>query len=253
MQGQHCMKCVNENMVKTTFFEEASIKHNHKYDYSKAIYLTRKKPILIICPEHGEFWQTPANHIKGTNCPLCATTKPTTEEFIKKANDAHNYKYDYSKTIYIGIRENIEIICPEHGLFKQSPESHLKGITCPKCRESKIENNIRVLLENNNINYVYEKHFKWLKQQSLDFYLPDYNIAIECQGQQHFRPIVIFGGEKSHKKIISCDLKKFSLCKENNLKLFYFANESPEEYLDKIYLNKQELLEEILKYPKITD
>jgi hypothetical protein len=253
MQGQECPKCVHENMTKKTFFEEANKKHNNIYNYSKTNYITRRKHICIICPEHGEFWQTPANHLRGNKCPQCVTTKPTTEEFIKKANEVHNFKYNYSITEYIGCRKKIKFICNKHGIFEQTPESHLKGNTCPKCRESKIENIIRTILEDNNIKYIYEKRFEWLGIQSIDFYLSDYNIAIECQGEQHFKPVAIFGGENRINKTKDLDLKKFKLCKENNIKLFYFANESPEEYLDKIYLDKNELLEEILKYPKITN
>ena len=60
---------------------------------------------------------------------------------------------------------------------------------CPLCRKSKLEIEVENLLNTLNIRYEYQKQFDWLnfaKPQSLDFYLPDYNIAIECQGDTHF-------------------------------------------------------------------
>lgn len=59
--------------------------------------------------------------------------KKTLEEFIKEANIVHNFKYDYSKVNYINQRTCIDIICPIHGSFNQTPKNHLKGQGCPIC------------------------------------------------------------------------------------------------------------------------
>ncbi len=59
--------------------------------------------------------------------------KLTIEEFIKKAESVHNFKYDYSKSIYVNNRIKIEIICPKHGSFWQNPNSHMRGSGCKKC------------------------------------------------------------------------------------------------------------------------
>jgi len=58
----------------------------------------------------------------------------TQEEFINKARDKHNDKYDYSKTEYKNGRSKITIICPEHGEFLQLAQAHLSGQGCPKCK-----------------------------------------------------------------------------------------------------------------------
>ena len=91
---------------------------------------------------------------------------------------------------------------------------------------------MRLLLEENKIKYIYQANKKdllWLKRQSLDFYLPDYNIAIECQGEQHFKPVDFAGkGEKWAKEMFLKNQKydkiKKLLCKENNLELLYYSN-----------------------------
>lgn len=63
--------------------------------------------------------------------------KYTTEEFICRAKEIHGDKYDYSKTIYIGLDVPVDIICHQHGLFAQAPRGHLKGGNCPYCTKEK--------------------------------------------------------------------------------------------------------------------
>ena len=116
------------------------------------------------------------------------------------------------------------IICPIHGEFWQKPNYHLSGYGCKQCNESHLEKEINDFLIENNIIFEREKRFKWLGLQSLDFYLPEYNIAIECQGIQHFEPIDFFGGIKEFEKTIKRDINKKQLCNKNNIKLIYYTN-----------------------------
>ena len=58
----------------------------------------------------------------------------------------------------------------------------------------------------------------------LDFFLPEYNIAIEVQGEQHYTPSNFFGGEKEFIKRQKRDKKKLSLCEKHNIKVFYLRN-----------------------------
>lgn len=59
--------------------------------------------------------------------------RSTTEEFIKKANAKHNFRYDYSDVVYIKGTVKIIIVCSIHGKFLQTPTQHLQGDGCPKC------------------------------------------------------------------------------------------------------------------------
>jgi hypothetical protein len=103
-----------------------------KYDYSKVKFEHVNKHVCIICPEHGEFWQKPGIHLRGYGCPICGGSKRlTNEEFIEKARLVHEDKYDYSKVNYINTSTKVCIICPEHGEFWQTPNSHLFGAGCP--------------------------------------------------------------------------------------------------------------------------
>lgn len=84
-------------------------------------------------------------------------------------------------------------------------------------------------LEQKHIKYIYQassKDLKWLGKQSLDFYLPEYNIAIECQGIQHFVTVDVFGGEERYRLNIKRDLFKYNKCASNNIKLLYYVNKN---------------------------
>ena len=223
--------------TREEFIKEATEKHKGKYDYSKVEYVNNRTKVCIIChkPEHGEFNQTPNCHLQGQGCPKCGVEKKresqtsTKEKFIKKACKVHGDKYDYSKFKYINANTKVCIICHKHGEFWQRPADHLNGIGCSKCNLSHLERSMMNYLDDVGITYDYQKCFKWLGRQSLDFYLPDYNVGIECQGEQHFFP-VDFAGKgvdwacKEFNKLVFRDKKKKKLCEEKGVKLLYFGN-----------------------------
>jgi very-short-patch-repair endonuclease len=135
-----------EHTNKTELFiSKANKIHKNRYDYSKVNYINAKTKITIICREHGDFQQTPSNHLSNYNCQKCAKNyQLDTNSFIEKAINIHNYKYDYSKVNYINADTQIIIICREHGEFTQIPDFHInRKCGCPKC-----SNNVRLdLLE----------------------------------------------------------------------------------------------------------
>lgn len=242
INGKGCNKCGDISMAQkhayTTeeFINKSKQIHGNKYDYSKVHYISNKYKVIIGCPIHGDFLQSPDKHLSGCGCRKCADVytanvrRKTTEWFITKAIQIHGMRYDYSKANYTGICNKIEIICNEHGSFFQSPRKHLLGHGCPKCVSYKLENTISLLLDNNNIKYNKNyKEFKWLINDinhslELDFYIPEYNIAIECQGKQHFEPVEKFGGTEAYQIQVKNDQIKQTLCKQHNIKLCYFCD-----------------------------
>lgn len=104
--------------------------HGDKYDYSKFVFKGYDQKGTIICKKHGEFFMTAKSHNRGTGCTLCAVeynhslSTKNIDKFIEESNLVHNNKYDYSKFTYINSHTKSTIICPEHGEFKQSPNSH---------------------------------------------------------------------------------------------------------------------------------
>ena len=142
--GQKCPSCsLIERSIKRRntvdeFIERSRISHGDKYDYTFVEYETNNKKVKIICPIHGDFYQTPNSHIR-YGCSKCGKTnaaKKTSsnvEKFIQKSNIKHNNKYDYSLVIYKNNKTNVKIICPEHGIFEQRPDNHMSGKICLSC------------------------------------------------------------------------------------------------------------------------
>ena len=292
--GEGCPLCSHRSFkyTKDEFIKKAREIHGNKYDYSKVDYVNMKTKVCIICPEHGEFWQTPEQHLKGHGCKKCGiktiwekrerktkeqfineleskfgkiykydliewkdchtkikliyngkiieetptkflcAEKPityervrNTEDFIKKAKLIHGNRYDYSKTIYKNQNTPVVIICPEHGEFKINPWNHLNGSGCRLCRMSNLEMRVMQYLKDYKIKYEYQKYpnflSKGLSHQSLDFYLPDYNIAIECQGGQHFKNNGLY---QCLEENIKRDIKKNKKCGENKVQILYFLD-----------------------------
>lgn len=232
LSGIGCRLCGLESRTKLrthtteSFIQKAKQVHGDKYDYSKVEYENDKIKICIICSKHGEFWQTPHNHIIGYGCPGCKKENlrnlkaDSLEGFVQKAKQIHGDKYDYSKVEYKNNSTKICIICPKHGEFWQTPNDHLSGKGCSKCHSSKGEEKIRRFLDDNNIEYVYNRTcLDFLKPLKPDFYLPDYNLVIEYDGEQHFRPVNIFGGAKEFERRKQLDESKNILCKENGVNI----------------------------------
>ena len=232
LNGNGCSKCYgNYSPTKEEWIASAREVHKGKYDYSNVEYVNNKTKVCIICPKpgHGEFWQTPSDHLSNHGCSKCYADKTrerltlSREEFIKKAHEAHGENYDYSKVEYVHNATKVCIICHEHGEFWQIPNSHTNGNGCPKCNLSHLERSVMNYLDDVGITYDYQKRFNWLGLQSLDFYLPDYNVGIECQGRQHFFPVDHFGGNKGFKQTLERDKRKKALCEKYGVKLLYFG------------------------------
>lgn len=195
LSGEGCRKCGYEKLSKdqisntNEFIEKAKKIHENIYDYSKFVYNGNKRKGIIICPIHGEFEMIPNAHLRGAGCPKCGAIKAaekislTKEEFIRRSNDQHKGKYDYSKVNYVNNKVPVEIICPVHGLFYQRPDYHLRGCGCPKCSNpiSKWEKEICQFLKDNGIKYE-ESNRTILNDLEIDIFLPDYNVGIECDG-----------------------------------------------------------------------
>lgn len=242
-------KAISNTCTTEEFIKKAKKIHGDKYDYSRVNYIHSTNEVCIICPIHGEFYMSPNSHLQNHGCPICSCNqKLTLTEFVERAKKVHGNKYDYSNSIYYRSDKLIKIICPIHGEFEQKAINHLKGCGCPICKESKLEKEIDEFLIKNNISFERQKKFDWLNNennlQSLDFYLPDYNVAIECQGIQHFKPSNYFGGEKRFKKQKELDINKFEKCKEHNIKILYFSHHKY-EYFKKIINNSNNILNEL--------
>ena len=157
--------------TKENFITKANKKHNNFWGYDKVNYIKTNTKVIITCPEHGDILQQPNNHLQGNGCPNCRKdimgkwNLSNKEDFCVKANQKHNYLYCYDCVNYEGNHIKVDIICKMHGLFSQTPGSHLSGSGCPQCGLDIIRNSQRssneefcekANLKHNNF-YDYEK------------------------------------------------------------------------------------------------
>lgn len=239
------------------FLRIAKIIHGDDFDYRyvREDYVNQNTPVRIICKKHNYiFKQTPFKHVRGQGCPKCIGRLRTTESFIQEAKSIYGDYYDYDETVFSNTTKHVIVKCKYHGKFRVSPIEHLRGCGCPKCFTSILELSLYHYLTNNlDAEVIQQQEFSWLKtsrRMPLDLFLPKYNIAIECQGEQHFAPKKGFGGEKAFEVQSYKDRLKFKLCKEHGIKVLYFSRTTyqlPNTYYSKIYTKKEKLLEDIKK------
>ena len=245
-RGDNCPKCGKisssnkQRFTNKIFIEKAQEKHGFIYDYSKVNYTSALKKVTIICPKHGEFTQNAEAHMKGQGCPRCAQIKSndskklTKEMFITKAKKLHGDKYDYSNVNYINYDNYVKIICPNHGKFLQTPDSHLQGKGCPKCgrRLSLKEDEIYDFIKNNLNCEIKKGYRKLIYPYELDIFIPSKNIAIEYNG--------LLWHSMKYKNDKNCHLNKLNLCNEKGVKLIQIFEDE--------YVNKKEIVHNKLKH-----
>lgn len=158
-------------MKKTTkeFIEESKLINSHKdYDYSKVEYKNDKTKVCIICPRHGEFWQTPHGHLQGQGCPKCVRKEWNTDRFIEEANKVHNREYTYEKTKFSKLKNKVIITCLVHGDFSQRADAHLNGQGCPLCRDEKLS------IDRRNSNETFKNNARKIHDYKYDYSKVEY-------------------------------------------------------------------------------
>ena len=138
--GKGCPGCYgNKKMTKESFIEKAQLIHGDFYDYTLVNYKNNHEKVTIKCEKHGEFEQTPHNHLMGRKCWLCSNEErsvaqiKSNEVFVNEAKKVHGDKYGYAMVAYTSAQEKVTIHCPEHGFYEQTACHHISGQGCPKC------------------------------------------------------------------------------------------------------------------------
>ena len=262
LSGKGCSTCgfekssFNQKLTKEEFIRRGNeIYGEGTHDYSKVNYVNYDTEVIIICPKHGEFKQTPDRYLHGHSCQKCGIEKVANKrrkplwKFIEESNEVHGEgRYDYSKVKYINYNTEVIIICPNHDIpheFPQTPANHLNGNGCPICSESRGERKVRLYLESNKIEYEIEKRFEGCRYKNpllFDFYLPQYNLCIEFDGEQHFIPHDFNSKETEERKLENLkivqlrDQIKNDYCKTNGINLLRIRyDENVEEKLTEYF------------------
>lgn len=232
---------MNQKYDTDKFILKSKEIHINKYDYSQTNYKAIEKPVIIICPIHGEFEQIPRKHLMGRGCKICGRLKGSSsktysnDEFISKSKEQYPEKYSYDKLEYINTRSKVTITCKEHGDFIISPNKHFTSAHggCKKCvaSMSRYATLVNDFLIENNIKFRTEQSFPGCLSPinyklRFDFYLPDYNICIEYDGGQHDRAVPFYGGQAGFEKRQVHDQIKDKYCLENKIGLVRIKTQS---------------------------
>ncbi len=194
--------------------------------------------ITVRCKIHGEERKTTPHWIMSQKygCEKCyreARHKKVVEECSKKFYEWLNKStyiksYDTSKIVFKGNKEKINLVCPIHGDFFLTPQKMMKrGTGCPFCKESHLERDTKAILKEHDIKFEPQKKFDWLKSKnkmSLDAFLTEYNIAIECQGEQHVdgrNNTFLTRNGKTFESLLERDLLKNKQCQEHGIRIIY--------------------------------
>ena len=228
--GADCYECSGTPKSNTEkFILESNEVHHNRYDYSLVNYIDAHTSVQIICKEHGVFDSKPYTHKAGHGCKICAyesngvMCRNTNDKFKDDANKIHSDLYDYSLVDYVTNKKKVKIICKVHGLFEQTPASHLRGQCCPKCTShiSKPEIEVFEFVKTLSDN-VMQSNRKIIKPKELDIFCNTNKIAIEFNG-------LYWHSSKSfetHEEFKNKHLYKTIECEKLDIRLFHiFENE----------------------------
>lgn len=260
LQGRGCPICAGKKFDLQTYINKANNVWNNKYNYSKLTWKGVAEKVCIICPEHGEFWQLPNNHLKGEcGCLQCRGLSSdfekisSTEILIKKAIKKFGDKFDYSKTEFINSRTKIKITCPIHGEFETLPYQFLQNTYgCPLCNTKNLSRG-EILIENILRKYKipfkpqYEIIVPEIAKNSniirIDFFVKykGNQYFIEYNGQQHYKYVPHFhtGGIIDFKKQQRRDkvLRDFCSLYSDKVSLLEISYKESEENIESLILN----------------
>lgn len=255
LRGHGCPKCAKSGVkLSQEEFENRVYNKFPNIDLSDFKYANAASNGICKCKTCGNIWESTYITLinSSVGCPKCAIKSraekrsDTKEMFISKLAEKHpNVDYDFSNSVYVNSLTKMDVVCLKHGVFTTKPNWLMNGNGCPRCNDSHLEREVRDKLLENGIEFEQGKYYNWLLNKStnypltLDFYIPSLNIAIECQGVQHFIDIEHFGRKHSLSERIDRDRLKKKLCNEHNVKLIYYLKNEYNCFMkdDDIYFN----------------
>lgn len=179
------------------FIEKAMLIHNNFYMYNLTCYINNSTKIVVTCPIHGNFHQTPGNHLMGHGCPNCRNEKlgklkrSNIQEFIQKSIELHGNKNDYSKANYTNNRTKVCVTCLtyNHGDYWITPNNHLKGKGCPKCKSDKLSLDRRITIEQfiEKARVIHGNKYNYSKSIPTNYHL---KVIIICSKHGEFKQTI---------------------------------------------------------------
>lgn len=241
--GYKCSCKTNRGLIYTHEQFINMVKSHNPHITILEKYAGSQNRIKCRCEKDGHEWSPIAQHlIRGSGCPKCVGRYKTHEEFISMLD------LDFLDIEIIGKYKNtktkILCKCKHNHEWMAYPDSLIRSMGCPKCKSSKGERKIFLYLQKLNISYNFQFSFddcKYIERLPFDFYLPNYNMCIEYDGEAHYFPVKFAGmsQEKAEKQFELQQLRdqiKNEYCENNNIKLLripYWEFKNIKEILNK--------------------
>ena len=231
--GRRCPECamkIRKSKLKIPYDEIKQAFELEGYILLSTEYINNSSQLEYICPKGHKYSTNWDNFKQGRRCPECGIE--TVKSKLKLSYDEVRQGFEKEgyillSTKYIKNTSKLKVQCPKGHEYEVSWGHFNEGKRCPVCNSSKGEKRISLFLKENNINYEVQKLFKecsYKRMLPFDFYLPDHNICIEYDGQQHY-DIIDFSGknqkraEEQFKQTQKKDNIKTQYCLDNNIKL----------------------------------
>lgn len=237
--GSRCPKCKSEKQRKMYSFDYDYVKEyieSFNYKLLSDEYINNRTKLLIQCKE-GHIYETTFDTFKsGSRCRKCSGSEKHTYEEIKDFLSQFNYKLLSDE--YKDNKTKLKMECPKGHIVELKFNHFQSGVRCSKCRRSKGEERISNFLYFYSIENIQEYKFNDCKLKMclpFDFYLPNYNICIEYDGEQHYKIARNFNLDVLDLMNIRYrDKYKTQYCESNNIKLIripYWNFDNIEEIL----------------------
>jgi len=199
--ASQCPRCYGRYKTKKEWVRLAREQHGDWYDYAYVSCTKRESKVRIICPDHGEFTQRAGAHLRGQRCKYCAEQEngkakaSNTSEFIRNANEVHGEgTYGYGNVRYERSNDKVEMLCPTHGSFFQSPWFHVgRKQGCPACKATHGERAVANILDALCVTYNRQYRIeRGTTSKSFDFAIIGNSLwpvaLIEYDGEFHYEP-----------------------------------------------------------------
>ena len=234
LNSSGCPSCQNQRaaairskqakLSKSEIIKRFTKLHGETYSYSSSVPDGINSTIKILCHKHGYFMQKVSIHMQGKGCPDCGYEKRRVNQFLQQSEiysrlkELHGDLFIYPPNLGLELRGEVPIICREHGVFHQSLRAHLDGNGCSQCSQSLGARRVSHWLNEHEISYEVEAQIPAGKKGlplRADFFLPEHNMYIEYDGEQHFKPIAFFGMDEKTSISVFNEQKERDLAKEN--------------------------------------
>lgn len=186
-------------------------------------YKNARTKIKCRCKIDGYIWNViPDALSRGQGCPKCrGGALKSQKQFIDELHEINPYIEVLGK--YINTDTKIRCKCLRDGnVWLAVPKQLLRGVGCPRCKQSHGEREVELFLAQNKFQYIREYRFDDCRDKQplpFDFYLPDINTCIEYDGQQHYKPFDRWGGDVALRGTKRRDSIKTNYCKAKGIRL----------------------------------